>query len=555
MIIKKITIQGFKSIYDRTEFSFDENGLWKISGPVGSGKTTVGEAILWCLYGSVKDRTGGELISWGLKKCEGIVEMATGGHDLVIRRLMKRQGQGEMDILVDGEPLEYTDKRSGQQILESEYYDVSRTAVESLCIISFNNFRSIAQMNPGSKESRQFIDDVFGFGIVKSYIDEAKVHVSSLRDEMTGIDAVVRSLEREKFRLEEGIDRYRSMMDVPSDEEISIRKDIASLQEVMARADGDSQRRISGIKSEIAGLDTRMSACTAEGKVISKNISLIEGGKCPVCGNHIDPGVIEEYKERLSAMRGKYKELKGERDEMAKDLDAYMKECSAMKRDIGTKITSLQSRLQEISMHKSVEIDGYETRIRDIESRISSEKARKTSIEMDMSGWKELYDILYGSSRSVLMKHYVGELNNNINYYMQELQQPYVITFDDRFACTITAFGEDGISPRSLSTGQEKIVNTAVIFGILKTLLNGISFNIIFLDELTSNMHDDLRDITCEMLQKNIKDKCIFIISHAPIDETPFTGEIKVKIAPREEDGRLIQNSIYRMERYEKDEM
>ena len=148
------------------------------------------------------------------------------------------------------------------------------------------------------------------------------------------------------------------------------------------------------------------------------------------------------------------------------------------------------------------------------------------------------------------MKHYIGPLNNNINYDMQELQQPYMIHFDERFVCTIDAFGENGISIRSLSTGQEKIVNTAIIFGILKTLLNGVNFNIIFLDELTSNMHDDLRDLTCKMLQRNIKDKCIFIISHAPIDDNPFEGEIKVKLSPREENDHFIHNSTYNISHY-----
>ena len=42
-----------------------------MSGQVGVGKTTLGEAILWCLYGSVKDKTSVELISWGAKKCDG----------------------------------------------------------------------------------------------------------------------------------------------------------------------------------------------------------------------------------------------------------------------------------------------------------------------------------------------------------------------------------------------------------------------------------------------------------------------------------------------------
>ena len=197
-----------------------------------------------------------------------------------------------------------------------------------------------------------------------------------------------------------------------------------------------------------------------------------------------------------------------------------------------------------------MEISSMEEMIKVLDERIKEEKEKHLSVCVDASGWKELYDILYNNSRSLLMKHYIGPLNNNINYYMQELQQPYIIHFDERFVCTIDAFGENGISIRSLSTGQEKIVNTAIIFGILKTLLNGVNFNIIFLDEVTSNMHDDLRDLTCEMLQRNIKDKCIFIISHAPIDDNPFEGEIKVKLSPREENDHLIHNSTYNISHY-----
>ena len=50
MIINKIKINNFKSIYDELELDFnDMGGLWKISGSVGSGKTTIGEAIIFGL--------------------------------------------------------------------------------------------------------------------------------------------------------------------------------------------------------------------------------------------------------------------------------------------------------------------------------------------------------------------------------------------------------------------------------------------------------------------------------------------------------------------------
>ena len=56
MNIKNIKITDFKSIYGTQEFDFTSlDGLIKLSGVIGSGKTTIGEAILWGLYGKHKE--------------------------------------------------------------------------------------------------------------------------------------------------------------------------------------------------------------------------------------------------------------------------------------------------------------------------------------------------------------------------------------------------------------------------------------------------------------------------------------------------------------------
>ena len=56
MKIKNIRIKNFKSIYGEQYFDFETlDGLIKLSGVIGTGKTTVGEAILWGLYGKLKD--------------------------------------------------------------------------------------------------------------------------------------------------------------------------------------------------------------------------------------------------------------------------------------------------------------------------------------------------------------------------------------------------------------------------------------------------------------------------------------------------------------------
>ena len=71
MIIHNIKITNLKSIYGTQYFDFDKcKGLVKLSGPIGSGKTTFGEAMLYALYGNVKGQNVTQLVAWNCRSCE-----------------------------------------------------------------------------------------------------------------------------------------------------------------------------------------------------------------------------------------------------------------------------------------------------------------------------------------------------------------------------------------------------------------------------------------------------------------------------------------------------
>ena len=94
MYIQKIRVSGFKSIYDQLEIDFSSvRGFWKITGEVGAGKTTIGEAIIFGLFGSVNGKNNSDLISWSLK--HGLVELwcSSKGNNLYIRREINMYGQ------------------------------------------------------------------------------------------------------------------------------------------------------------------------------------------------------------------------------------------------------------------------------------------------------------------------------------------------------------------------------------------------------------------------------------------------------------------------------
>ena len=80
MIIHNIKITNFKSIYGTQYFDFDKcKGLVKLSGAIGSGKTTIGEAILYGLFGAIKGQNKEQLIAWNTKSCEVEVNLTSKG--------------------------------------------------------------------------------------------------------------------------------------------------------------------------------------------------------------------------------------------------------------------------------------------------------------------------------------------------------------------------------------------------------------------------------------------------------------------------------------------
>ena len=70
-----------------------------------------------------------------------------------------------------------------------------------------------------------------------------------------------------------------------------------------------------------------------------------------------------------------------------------------------------------------------------------------------------------------------------------------------------------------------------IIMGVLGTIIGSTGINIIFLDELFSNLDVKLRNEMCMMLRENItQDNTMFIISHTELEDRYFDGEIHMKL-------------------------
>ena len=528
MYIQKVKVNRFKSFYEPYELDFDKvKGLWKVSGSVGSGKTTIGEAILFGLFGSITGKNNGDLVSWGQKS--GSVELwcRSNSRNIYIKRDIFSAGHSTIYVEIDGEELIFTNKRDAQQQLENEYYDISKVTMELLCIISFNNFKSLATLN--TADTKKFLDQVLGFYTLTEYADVCK----QFRQEN---DAKVNSISRQISSVSAQIDKLNELTNIEL-----IEGDINELTNIVKSIQDqitNSRAIYDEEKARLAKIDTDLRAEATKIKTLgaakNKEIAFIEKGVCPTCGAPIDQSQLEIKKEEKEVLLKQYNELvvkiKANTEEMQKNLDAYNNAVKPLKEDLDNNKAQIV-RLKEQAKRKNVNQEEID--------KLQQEKDNYTK-EYDMCladsmSWDRLCSILSNDVRAKILESFIPALNKNIMKYATELHQPYIVSFDNSFKCSVGLCGyNEDIPLSSLSTGQLKTVDMMIILGVLGTVIGSTSANVIFLDELFSNLDGGLRNDMCSVLHNFISENdTMFVISHQDLDERYFNGTLKLHIDHR----------------------
>lgn len=536
MYIEKIKIENFKSIYDPLELDFTNiKGLWKINGDVGSGKTTIGEAVIFGLFGSIKGKNNADLISWGKK--HGLIEVwcRARNKSIYIKREINTYGMSPIYVEVDGEEVIFTNKRDAQSQLENEYYDISRVTVELLCIISFNNFKSLATLN--TADTKKFLDQVLGFYILTQYGDVCKELRSENKQKINDIYNSIRNVQGQINKLKDIANMARIEGDLDQ-----VKRDKKEYDDKLKQLTTDYKEAKELITNELEELNSKLSSIKTLGANKKKEIDFIEKGTCPTCGAPIDQSQLEIKKKEREVLLENYNDINGKVIQKRGELGACANDYTLQKNKINKKLTeinSLKYKLEEQARHQTINED----EIKNLENKVEEYNEEVMRYTQEDTEWEMLWQILSNDIRSKILSSFIPTLNENIIKYSQRLQQPYIISFDSSFKCSIKLCGMDqDIALSSLSTGQLKTVDMIIILGVLGTILGGESCNVMFLDELFSNLHSDLRNEMCGVLKDFIsEDQTLFIISHYDLDDRYFDGSIKMRL---ERKNQYEQHSI-----------
>ena len=563
MQIKKIKITNFKSIYGTQEFDFEEfKGLIKLSGSIGAGKTTIAEALLYGLYGNVKGQNINQLISWNRKFCEVEIDMISRDKNIHIVRATNKP----LIVLVNNVVLSSSNKRDTQEILESEVYDVPKIAILKMCLISFNMFNSLASMSAG--ETKQFLDDVFGFKVFTEYNDQITLEKKTLTNDSIRVQAVydetkntIDTLKKKKaaqiaeIKKTFNIDEYMSSKNSLIDEGKQKKSELNDIEK-------ERDEKVNNITDEISKVSKLITQELTLGKAARKNYETFKSGICPTCGQTIDNDVVNTYKSELEEHQRLYTEYNNKKIELDRGRSNIKNEYQIRINDYNKQLNELRTRIRDIDEQiriyengKKLIDENFDELITDNEIKLKDLEQQLQQYDREIAEWNDMSELFGKTLRYNLLDTLIPHINKSINFFIGRLEQNYTIKYDQEFKAHIFVDGYNKeIGYNNLSTGQRKSLDIAIIFGVLNNIISNVDFNILFLDELFSNMDANTRNIMLNLLNETIsKEKSIFVVNHAEMQDDYFDHKIRVALQNKKikSDIKGVDDVIIRASHYE----
>ena len=543
MIIHSIKIQNFKSIYGTQTFNFDNlKGLIKLSGPIGAGKTTIAEAILWGLYGTVKGQNNGQLVAWNTKSCEIEINLTSKNKDIHIIRNIHEP----LIVEINGKTLSASNKRNTQEILEEEIYDVPKLAITKMCVISFNAFNSLAAMNPA--ETKVFLDEIFGFKLFSDYNNEVIIERKSQQNEKIKLQSIydenisqIENLKKKQNSQTTQLKESLNIDEIEEKREFLVNQGI-SLKNKKTDIKNERDNTNKNYESKIQVYVAKMTEAATLGKQAKNHYNTFKSGICPTCGQKIDQSHIDEYKSKMEEYAKIYRENEAEKKKLEEEKQNTYNSYLTKMNNCDTEMDSLRKQISAIdaelkSYNDSVQLiqDNYDELIREYENKAKRIKEELDKCDIEIGEWNEMNELFTKTLRYNLLETLIPHINKSIQFFINKLDQSYKIQYDQEFKPHIFVDGWDKeIAYNNLSTGQRKTLDLAIIFGILKNVIASVDFNIFVLDELFSNMDSDTRNVMLNLLKETMsEDKAIFVINHAEMADDYFKHKIRVYIEPK----------------------
>ena len=525
-----------------TEINLSEHKTRLIVGDNGSGKSTILDALTFCLYNKpFRKINKPQLInSINKKNCLVELELETGGNKYKIIRGIK---PNVFEIHKNGELLSQdAANKDYQEVLEKNILKLNYKSFCQVVIVGSASFVPFMQLNTASR--REVIEDILDIKIFSSMSSLVKDEISSLKTKLSQ-NSDKRSLKEESIRMfketqkklnrntEELITNYNKKIDETKSKIEDVQKEVDVLIEHVSDFDEikkksrDFTQKLNEVQKFEYGIKQKL------GK-IKKDIDFYDNNeKCPTCNQDIEDSFrektkeskskkITEYEEGLKALSDKSQKINSRIEQISKILEQKTQkniELSEKNNEIKMNNNYISDIVREIDkLNKERKQDQDDSELVKLQDEFKELKKEYLVLKEEASILEVAVSLLKdGGIKAKIVKQYVPIMNSLINKYLQAMDFFVSFELDESFSEKILSRHRDVFSYDSFSEGEKFRIDLALLFTWRKIakLKNSVSTNILIMDEVfDSSLDSGGTDDFMKLINETDDMSNIVIISH-----------------------------------------
>ena len=521
----------------------DVPSFYLVYGANGTGKSNLSDIIKFAIYGKLENKKLKDIPNRLNKNAYTKVELMTKKGKVIIERGVE---PSIFNLWVNpktpqDKPFDKAGKRSVQEYLEDEILEMPFYVFSNTLSLSIDDFKSFIKMSNADKKA--IIDRIFGLQILNQMRELLKKQIKKINDGVSNItssiEAYTNSLNSAKKEFDELENRIKQ-------------QNLDKKQQLFQHQDRYKQY-ITKCSSNIIKINTKINEILTGKKLISESIfqerqllmssqnkiNLYMNSKCPTCESDLRTEfhqeilkhcetAIDEINERLKEKNEKFDIVVNNHNK----LEALRYNTEIQTDNARIKLGDIERELNKLNdPSDDLQISSLKKIMDDSQKNIDDNKQRQIKSKKGVAFYGLVEEILGDKGvKQLAIKTIIPSLNVEIARMLKSLEIEHRVVFDEEFDARITHFGME-VSPETLSTGETKKVDFAVLLAIIRLMKMKFPYlNMLFLDEIFASIDPLGQQQIINILKDTIRDynMNIFVINHYPLSHTEFDYKISI---------------------------
>lgn len=569
---KKLTFSNIMSFgSDRTKIDFN-NGLNLIVGVNGSGKSTILEALSYCLYGKPyrKIKLKDIINRKNKKKLYTECEFIKNNKD--VYKIIRTMKPDSIRIFKNDQELSLLSSKKFNQEEIDKIIGINHELFKQIISLAVNNNDPFLTLPIAKK--REITEQIFNITIFGKMSKNNKKKISDIKQQIKlnektdqMMENTIATLKKKYIEIEkakknfeknknENVKRFENKIEEKKQNINDCENEINILNQ---KLDDNYTEDLTKYKEKRDELIKKNSICDYEIETASDKIEKMKKiSICPECNTEITEEHRNEEIKKYKSIIEKMTKKRNNNEKKIELVTNFISENESKKNEYikikgeidfkNNNKKSIESDIKYLLEEKeSAKRSEFEFDIGSLKEELLKKYSDHKVVKREGDDFKEKYEI-YQIANDVLsedgikayfFKNLIPLLNDRINDYLKLFEIPIIVSFDEFMNEKISDFNNISkeVSYYSYSEGEKKRIDMAILLSFIsvtKTISNW-NCNLLMIDELLDSAIDDdgLERLVTSLdnMSSESNNLCIYVISHRLKHEFSdlFSNRIQIK--------------------------